>query len=43
MATPSRVGRLCDLFALYDACESRGYRMYGGGTGERERVTASSP
>jgi len=43
MATPSRVGRLCDLLALYDACELCGYRMYSGGIGERERVTASSP
>jgi L-alanine-DL-glutamate epimerase-like enolase superfamily enzyme len=31
---PSRVGRLRDLFALYDACESRGFAMYGGGMGE---------
>ena len=31
---PSRVGRLRDLFALYDACESRGFDMYGGGIGE---------
>ena len=31
---PSRVGRLRDLFALYDACESRGFRLYGGGMGE---------
>ena len=31
---PSRVGRLRDLFALYDACESRGFHMYGGGMGE---------
>jgi hypothetical protein len=31
---PSRVGRLRDLFALYDACESRGFDMYGGGMGE---------
>lgn len=31
---PSRVGRLRDLFALYDACESRGFGMYGGGMGE---------
>ena len=31
---PSRVGNLRDLFALYDACERRGYAMYGGGMGE---------
>ena len=31
---PSRVGRLRDLFALYAACESRGFAMYGGGMGE---------
>ncbi len=31
---PSRVGRLCDLFALYAACEDRGLAMYGGGMGE---------
>ena len=31
---PSRVGRLRDLFALYDACERRGLAMYGGGMGE---------
>lgn len=31
---PSRVGRLRDLFALYDSCESRGFGMYGGGMGE---------
>jgi hypothetical protein len=31
---PSRVGRLRDLFALYDACEQRGLAMYGGGMGE---------
>jgi L-alanine-DL-glutamate epimerase-like enolase superfamily enzyme len=31
---PSRVGRLRDLFALYDACEARGFALYGGGMGE---------
>lgn len=31
---PSRIGRLCDLFALYDACERRGVAIYGGGMGE---------
>ena len=31
---PSRVGRLRDLFALYAACEERGFAMYGGGMGE---------
>ena len=31
---PSRVGRLCDLFALYAACEERGLALYGGGMGE---------
>jgi hypothetical protein len=31
---PSRIGRLRDLFALYDACEQRGLAMYGGGMGE---------
>jgi hypothetical protein len=31
---PSRVGRLRDLFALYAACEERGFDLYGGGMGE---------
>lgn len=31
---PSRVGRLRDLFALYDACEQLGLAIYGGGMGE---------
>ncbi len=31
---PSRVGRLRDLCALYDACETRGLALYGGGMGE---------
>ena len=31
---PSRVGRLRDLFALYAACEERGFAIYGGGMGE---------
>jgi hypothetical protein len=31
---PSRVGRLEELFALYAACEDRGFAMYGGGMGE---------
>jgi DNA-binding transcriptional LysR family regulator len=31
---PTRIGRLSDLFALYAACESRGFALYGGGMGE---------
>jgi L-alanine-DL-glutamate epimerase-like enolase superfamily enzyme len=31
---PSRVGHLEELFALYAACEERGFQMYGGGMGE---------
>jgi hypothetical protein len=31
---PSRVGRLRELFALYAACEERGFAIYGGGMGE---------
>jgi hypothetical protein len=31
---PCRVGRLSDLFELYDECERRGAGLYGGGMGE---------
>jgi hypothetical protein len=31
---PCRVGRLRDLFALYEECDARGYASYGGGMGE---------
>jgi L-alanine-DL-glutamate epimerase-like enolase superfamily enzyme len=31
---PTRIGRLEDLFALYEACEARGHALYGGGMGE---------
>ena len=31
---PTRIGRLEDLFTLYDECERRGYDIYGGGMGE---------
>jgi L-alanine-DL-glutamate epimerase-like enolase superfamily enzyme len=31
---PTRIGRLTDLFALYEACETRGFALYGGGMGE---------